>query len=138
MKEVDVISSLLKTAMENYPTSEFIQSLSHQYLVRGWLSKKQLQGLFQKVQKIKDVNPGKLATLEAQILKMPNRYRSALPETKPMFEKDPETGRKLQEILQRFPEHKRVLFLLSRYDNNELSAADLAELEKFYKVLMKK
>ena len=82
--------------MEAFPNSEFIQSLSHQYLVRGWLSKKQLQGLHSKLQKASDVNPGKMATLEAQILKMPNRYKSELPETKPMFEKDEAAGKKIK------------------------------------------
>lgn len=137
MKEVDVVSSLLRTAMETFPNSEFIQSLSHQYLVRGWLSKKQLQGLHSKLQKAEDVNAGRLATLEALIMKMPNRYRSPLPETKPMFEKDEASGDKIRAILQKYPGHKRVLYFLSRYDNNELSASEVAELDKFYKVLMK-
>lgn len=137
MKEVDVVSSLLRTAMEAFPDSEFIQSLSHQYLVRGWLSKKQLQGLYSKLQKASDVNPGKMATLEAQILKMPNRYKSTLPETKPMFEKDEVAGNKIKTILEKYPGHKRVLYFLSRYENNELTALEISELEKFYKVLVK-
>jgi hypothetical protein len=137
MKEVDVVSDLLRTGMQAFPNSEFIQSLSHQYLVRGWLSKKQLQGLFSKLQKASDVNPGKLATLEAQILKMPNRYRSPLPDTRPMFEKDEATGNKIKIILEKYPEHKRVLYFLARYENNELSATEITELEKFYKVLIK-
>jgi hypothetical protein len=137
MKEVDVVSSLLKTGMEAFPHSEFIQSLSHQYLVRGWLSKKQLQGLFSKLQKAGDVNPGKLATLEAMILKMPNRSRSPIPETKPMFEKDEATGEKIKAILEKYPQHKRVLYFLSRYENNEISPSEISELEKFFKVLVK-
>ena len=137
MKEVDVISSLLKTGMEAFPNSQFIQSLSHQYLVRGWLSKKQLEGLHSKLQKAPDVNPGKLATLEAQILKMPNRYKSSLPEVKPVFEKDEVIGNKIKAILEKYPQHKRVLFLLSRYENHELTATETGELEKFYKMLIK-
>ena len=103
--------------MEAFPNSEFIQSLSHQYLVRGWLSKKQLQGLFSKLQKAADVNPGKMATLEAQILKMPNRYKSTLPETKPMFEKDEVAGNKIKAILEKYPGHKRVLYFF--YDGKK-------------------
>jgi hypothetical protein len=137
MKEVDVVSSILKMSMEAFPSSEFLQSLSHQYLVRGWLSKKQLQGLFQKAQKAEEIPSGKLATLEAMIMKMPNRYKSALPETKPLYEKDEGTGQRLQQILDKYPQHKRVLFLKSRYDNDELSATELAELEKFHKLLVK-
>jgi hypothetical protein len=137
MKEVDVVSSILKMSMEAFPSSEFLQSLSHQYLVRGWLSKKQLQGLFQKAQKAEEIPSGKLATLEAMIMKMPNRYKSALPETKPLYEKNEEAGQRLQQILEKYPGHKRVLFLKSRYDNDELSTTELAELEKFHKLLIK-
>jgi hypothetical protein len=137
MKEVDVVSSLLRTAMEAFPNSEFIQSLSHQYLVRGWLSKKQLQGLYSKLQKASDVNPGKMATLEAQILKMPNRYKSEMPETKPMFEKDEAGGNKIKAILEKYPQHKRVLYFLSRYENNELTSSEVLELEKLFKLLVK-
>jgi hypothetical protein len=137
MKEVDVVSSILKMAMEAFPSSEFLQSLSHQYLVRGWLSKKQLQGLFQKAQKAENIPSGKLATLEAMIMKMPNRYKSALPETKPLYEKNEEAGERFNQILEKYPEHKRILFLKSRYDNDELSATELAELEKFHKLLIK-
>ncbi|MBA2744752.1 MAG: hypothetical protein H0U44_00870 [Flavisolibacter sp.] len=138
MKEVDVVHSILKKAMEAFPSSEFIQSLSHQYMIRGWLSKKQLQGLFQKAQKINDLAPGKLATLEAQILKMPNRYKSDLPDTKPMYEENKTAVHQLEAILSRYPEHKRILFLQSKLENNTISSSELAEVEKLHKLLMKK
>jgi hypothetical protein len=63
---------------------------------------------------------------------MPTRDRSELPENKPMFEKNEEAGNLIEEILSKYPQHKRVLFLKVKYDNNEiLSAADVAELKKF-------
>ena len=112
-----------------YPLSSFIISLYKQYQQRGSLSKKQLQGLYGKASKIEKLAPGKLATIEAIIKRMPTRYKSELPEIKPMFEKEEETGRMIMEILEKYPQHKRVLFLKVKYDNNELfSLADVADL----------
>jgi hypothetical protein len=139
MGDVDVVSDLLRATMAAFPSSEFIQSLSHQYLVRGWLSKKQLQGLHGKASKVKEIPPGKLATLEAQIMKMPNRYRSELPETTALYEKDEHIGQLIGELLTKYPQHKRVLFLQAKYKNNEpLSTSETSELEKFGKLLLKK
>jgi hypothetical protein len=44
----------------------------------------------------------------------------------------------IEEILQKYPQHKRVVFLKMKYDNNEpLGATEINELEKFYKLLVK-
>ena len=138
MGDVDVISDILAAAFAAYPESEFIQNLSHWYLVHGGLSKKQLEGLYKKAQKIKTINPGKLATLEAIILKRPAKYRSALPETKPLYIKDERVGELINSILAKYPQHKRVLFFQTKYNNNEtLSQAEITELEKFHKLLIK-
>lgn len=103
---------------------------------KGGLSKKQLQGLYSKSQKIKSIPSGKLATLEAIILKRPTRDESPLPSTEPLYKKDEETGRMMAAILSNYPQHKRVLFLKSKYDNNEvLSASEITELQKFSKLL---
>ena len=134
--DVDVIKDVLQAAMLAYPASEFIRSLSHQYEERGGLSKKQLQGLFQKASKVKDLPASKLATLEAEILKRPNRYKSALPSVQPLYSKDEATGKIIDEILGKYPQHKRVLYFKTKYDNNEpLSSADINELERFHKLL---
>lgn len=138
MKEVDVVNNILKQAMETFPASEFIQSLSHQYMVRGWLSKKQLQGLFQKAQKIHDIHPGKLATLEAMIMKMPNRYKSDLPQSEPLYEEHSGSLVMIQEILVKFPEHKRILFLKSRLESNSITTSEISEIAKLHKLLLKK
>ena len=109
-----------------YPISSFIISFYKQYGTRGSLSKKQLQGLHGKASKITGISPSKLGTLEAIIKKMPTRYKSEAPAPKPLYEKDETTGKMIQAILEKYPQHKRVLFLKAKYDNNELfSPAEL-------------
>ncbi len=138
MAEIDVVSDILQGAMKAFPSSEFIQSLSHQYLVRGWLTKKQLQGLHHKAAKARDINPGKLATLEAMIARMPTRTKSDKPATAAIIEKDEKMQTILDEILTKYPAHKRVLFFKSKLEHNEdLSASEKAEAERFHKLLLK-
>jgi len=133
--DVDVISDVLTALLEAQPQSTFVQSLSRQYQERGGLSKKQLEGLYNKAQKVNSIPANKLATLEAVILKRPTRYKSAPPPPKPMYEKDERLGKMMEDILAKYPQHKRVLFLKSKYDNNEiLSPAELTELDRFNKV----
>jgi hypothetical protein len=134
--EIDIINEVLEECILAYPVSSFVISLYKQYRERGSLSKKQLQGLFSKASQVKDIVPGKLATLEAVINKMPTRYKSELPEPKPMFEKEESTGKAIDEILEKYPQHKRVLFLKSKYDNNELlSPVEIADLKRFKQLL---
>jgi hypothetical protein len=134
--KLDIINMLLEDCIMAYPISSFVISLYKQYQQRGWLSKKQLQGLYGKASKINGVLPGRLAALESIIKKMPTRERSELPEIKPMFEKDDTVGKLIEEILSKYPQHKRVLFLKAKYDNNEvLSPADISELKKFKQLL---
>jgi hypothetical protein len=135
--DVDIISDVLKASREAYPNSSFVQSLSVQYEERGGLSKKQLEGLYKKAEKIKTIPPNWLATLEAEILKRPTRYKSTPPVPKPLYEKDEKVGTTIEAILKKYPQHKRVLFFQSKYQNNEtLSSGELAELEKFQKLLL--
>ncbi len=134
--DVDIIKDLLELTLVAYPASTFIKSLSFQYEERGGLSKKQLEGLYKKAEKVETIPPGKLATLEAVILKRPNRFKSALPENTPLYTKDTKTGQLITTILEKYPQHKRVLFFKSKYDNNELlSSIEITELERFYKLL---
>jgi hypothetical protein len=129
---LDIINEILEECILSYPLSSFIISLYKQYQQRGSLSKKQLQGLYGKASKIQHLPPGKLATIEAIIKRMPTRYKSELPEPRPMFEKEEATGRLITEILAKYPQHKRVLFLKAKYDNNELfTPADMADLKRF-------
>ena len=130
--KLDIINMLLEDCIMAFPISTFVISIYQQYQRRGWLSKKQLQGLYDKASKIHGVLPGRLAALESIIKKMPTRQKSELPENAPMFVKDEEAGKLIDEILARYPQHKRVLFLKAKYDNNEiLSPADVSELKKF-------
>lgn len=138
MSHVDVISDILSAALKWYPDSDFVQNLSHQYLVKGGLSKRQLEGLYKKAERIAGLAPGKLATLEAIILKRHKKYRSTLPDNEPLFKKDETSAQLIDDILRKYPQHKRVLFFQAKVTNNEsLSATDLAELTKFHKFLIK-
>lgn len=135
-RDVDIIRDILEQTEIAFPESTFVKSLHQQYLNRGGLSKKQLEGLYQKAQKANTIPAHKLSTLEAIILKKPTRYKSEKPEVKPIYQKDEETGNKIAAILEKYPQHKRVLFLKTKYENNEvLTSTELAEIEKFYKML---
>lgn len=136
--EFDVVLELLHAVIEAQPKSEFAKSLLQQYLERGSLSKKQLQGLHNKASKIRSIPSGRLATLEATIIKMPNRFKSELPAAAPLYKKDESIGQMIEAILQKYPQHKTVLLLKAKYDNNEiLSSTELADLKKFTKLLTK-
>jgi hypothetical protein len=133
---VDVIKDVLALALQGQPQSSFLISLSKQYEERGGLSKRQLQGLLGKAQKLGSIPDSKLATLEAEILKRPTRYKSERPEIKPLYEKDEAAGQLIEKILSKYPAHKRVLFFKLKYDRNELlSPAEMRELQQFAKLL---
>jgi hypothetical protein len=134
--KLDIINMLLEDCIIAFPISSFVISIYQQYQRRGWLGKKQLQGLYDKASKISGVPPGRLAALESIIKKMPTRERSELPENKPMIVKNEEAGKLIDDILAKYPQHKRVLFLKVKYDNNEtLTTADVSELKKFKRLL---
>jgi len=82
--------------------------------------------------------PNWLATLEAEILKRPTRDRTAPLEIKPLYTKDIATEKLMADLIAKYPQHKRVLFLQSKYNNNEaLSTDEKKEIEKFHKLLIK-
>ena len=138
MNDVNIILDILKTMVKAQPSSVFINSLYQQYCNRGGLSKKQLEGLHSKASKIPAVLPNKLATLEAIIKKKPTRERGAATLKINAPVKDIATGQMLEAILVKYPQHKRVLFLRSKYDNNEmLTVAETVEVERFNKLLIK-
>lgn len=134
--DVDVIMDILEASAAAYPDNEFIKSITYQYQERGGLSKKQLQGLYGKAKKVISIPAHKLATLEAVILKKPMKYKSALPENTPLYVKDESAGKLIANILGKYPQHKRVLFLKAKYDNHEtITPAEITELEKFNRLL---
>lgn len=134
--DIDIVNEVLEECIMFYPVSSFIISLYQQYQKRGSLSKKQLQGLHSKAGKIEKLQGAKLATLEAVIKKMPTRFKSELPATKPLFEKDKIAGELINAILSKYPQHKRVLFFKLKYENNEvITLQEIDELKKFKQVL---
>jgi len=136
---IDIVNEVLEACILAYPVSSFIISLYKQYISRGWLTKGQLKGLYARAEGIRDLPPGKLASLEALINKMPTRYKSDAPtSTAPVFQKDEEAGKLIETILKKYPQHKAVLFLKSKFDNNQtLSAAELNDLKRFSQMLTK-
>ena len=137
---IDIIAKILDALYTHKPDALFVMSLMHQYEERGSLSKKQLQGLLSKAQQVKDFPQNWLGTLEAIILKMPTREKSKEPiTTSPIYQKDEEIGEIMNHILTKYPQHKRVLFLHAKYDNNErITADEINELKKLYKLLLSK
>lgn len=137
--DVDIVKDILEAVLSAQPGSSFTQSLYHQYLERGGLSKKQLQGLFDKAKKIKTIAPAKMATLEAIILRKHSKHKSARPSPTPLYSKDEATGKKIEQILAKYPQHKQVIILKKKYENNEIfSTSELHDLEKFHKFLLSK
>ncbi len=130
---IDIINEILEACIMAYPVSSFIISLYKQYISRGWLTKKQLEGLFSKASSIENLPPGKLAALEALIKKMPTRYKSEKPEANtPLYQKDEEIGNLIDSLLKKYPHHKTVLFLQSKYQNNQpLTSAEVNDLKRF-------
>ena len=121
-----------------HPTSNFVNSLHQQYCNRGGLSKKQLEGLHSKAMKTANISQGKLATLEAIIKKKPTRERAEATISAPLPVKDETVGKKISAILEKYPQHKRLLFFKSKFDNNEnMSSLEIGEIEKFGKLLLK-
>jgi hypothetical protein len=133
---VDVVLDILKVVAAANPGNQFAQSILIQYQEKGGLSKKQLEGLYGKAQKIYDIPVNKLATLEAIILQKKEKTKSPLPEAAPLYTKDEKTGEQIAAILIKYPEHKRVRFLQSKYHNNEpFTTEEMADLHRFYKLL---
>ncbi|MEP6711168.1 MAG: hypothetical protein ABJA37_02075 [Ferruginibacter sp.] len=136
--DIDIIMYVLEAVIEDQPHSTFAKSLHRQYCERGGLSKKQLEGLHSKASKIENIHPGRMATLQAIILKKHTRHKSEITVIVPQPAKDENTQKMIEAILAKYPEHKRVLFFKARNDKNELlSPADIEEINRFAKLLLK-
>ncbi|MEI9957353.1 MAG: hypothetical protein WDM90_13915 [Ferruginibacter sp.] len=83
--DVDIILDVLQQTLAANPTSTFTASLLQQYQERGSLSKKQLEGLHHKASKVNGIAEGKLATLQAIILKKHTKHKSPLPTSHAVF-----------------------------------------------------
>lgn len=136
-RQVDVIEKILAACYKELNYSLFIMSLMHQYEERGFLTKKQMIGLRDQAKKIEGIPSGWLATLEANIERLPDRFKSDKPDNKPLFEPDEKTAALMADILLKFPGHKRILFLKGKLSDNSISPAEKNEVEKLHKLLMK-
>lgn len=137
--EVDIIQDVFQAVKQAKPASLFINSLYIQYIERGGLSKKQLEGLLGHAYKVPGIPPAKLATLEAIILKKHSKQKSEVTITGEKREKNPEIQLLIDEILKKYPEHKRVLLFKHKYDQSFfLTPAEIEELKRFAKYLLKK
>lgn len=136
--DIDIVSDLLKAVVLARPGDVFCQSLLHQYQERGGLSKKQLEGLLGKATKFTDSPPGKLATLEAIILKKHTKHRSDKPSAPAPQETDLESPPVIDAILNKYPGHKRVLFFKMKIEKrDQLNTTEKEELARFAKILLK-
>jgi hypothetical protein len=142
-KKIDVIEKLLSLCYEHNKDALFIMSLMHQYEERGSLSKKQLQGLLLKAQKIKEIPAHQIAAVEAIVLKMPTRDKTPVQKTTPAnSEAEAQIAAALaqtEQILAVYPSHKQVLLLKSKLKSHQsLTPQEQAGLNKFVKILIKK
>ena len=135
--DIDIVAQVIEAVLKAKPDDAFCKSISVQYMERGGLSKKQLEGLLGKANRIPEINPGKLATLEAIIKKKHVTHRSQATLTPAIKEKDEEAGRIITEIIEKYPQHKRVLFFKSNYlKDGILILSEKEELLRFYKILI--
>jgi hypothetical protein len=135
---IDVIHDVLQATSKALPNAALVSSLLQQYHERGFLTKKQLEALHIKASKVKDMPPGKLATLQAIINKMPNRFKSEKPEAAPIYEKSLPLRVVIAAILEKHPTHKQVQLLKAKYDTNTpLSPQEVKDLAGFYRLLVK-
>ncbi len=138
-KGPDIIDKVLEACYQHQKESLFVMSLMHQYEERGFLTKKQMQGLHSIASKIADINPGLLATLQATIDKLPTRDKSTLVIKKAVQPVVPHNRitEMIETILEKYPQHKTVLAIKHQYSKkHELAAADMTALEKFHKLLV--
>jgi hypothetical protein len=136
--DVDVINDVILLAMDHYPDNAFLKGLYRQYHDLGGLSRKQLEGLLVKADRVPAVTGAQKATLEAEIRKKPQRFRTEAPTHSPIYEKDETAGRLIREILDRYPEHRMVKILHQKIEKMEpLTTVERQELERFHRLLVK-
>ena len=135
---VDIILKVLIAAQAARPDAAFISSLLQQYRQRGGLSKKQLEGLYDKARKIEGFSTGLLATLQAIILKRPDRDKKDSVVLLASEKKADTDAPLITAILEKYPGHKRVIYFKMKNDKGEdLSLLEKEELNKFVKLLLK-
>jgi septum formation topological specificity factor MinE len=136
--DVDIIKDILEAMLVAKPNAVFIKSLAQQYDDRGNLSKKQLQGLLAKASGVESIAAHKLATLEAEILKRPTKYKSVITTTvNTPAQNNDNSAALINAILLKYPGHKRVIFLKTKLETEgSLTVTEKNELEKFTTLLL--
>ncbi|KIC92968.1 hypothetical protein [Flavihumibacter solisilvae] len=136
---IDIINTVLEDCIIAYPVSSFIISLYKHYLKWGTLSKKQLIGLHAKASQIEGIAPGKLAAIETIIKRMPDKVKPVEITRSPVVTKDSSIGETLERLLAAYPNHKRGLFLQSKFQLNEsFSPEEMADIKRLKQMLDKK
>ena len=135
--DIDIVAQVIEAVLKAKPEDAFCKSISIQYMERGGLSKKQLEGLLGKATRISTITPGKLATLEAIIKKKHVTHRSEATITATVKTNDKEAEKMISAILEKYPQHKRVLLFSGNYNKDGLLALnEKEELIRFYKLLI--
>ncbi|RYG05569.1 MAG: hypothetical protein EOO02_03410 [Chitinophagaceae bacterium] len=140
--DYDFIQEVFEWVFYNMPIKKdnsYVRNIYEFYQNNGGLSGKQIQVLLNEIEKIEVKPPFNPATLEAIIKKKNVKYRSKLPEITPMYNEDVESKAKLQEILEMAPQHKAAIAFMNKVNlNQELTAPEKVEIEKFLGLLRKK
>ena len=135
---IDVTLHILDTLNQKNPDDPFVSSLHHQYCNRGGLSKKQLEGLMKKASQSSVITETHLATLQAIINKKPNRYKSEKIEKAPEFDKAKEVQPLLSNLLEKYPQHKMLVFLQQKLNSGQsFSDFEIGEVKRLFKLLIK-
>ncbi len=136
---LDFVEKILTACYNSNKDDLFVMSLMHQYEDRGFLTKGQLQGLFYKAEKVKELPAGLLATLEATLSKLPTKEKKDAPIIISEVKKDEETENKLNEILAKYPQHKAVIGMHNNFKKyDKITSTEKLELDRIYKLLFKK
>ena len=136
---LDFVEKILTACYNSNKDDLFVMSLMHQYEDRGFLTKGQLQGLFYKAEKVKELPAGLLATLEATLSKLPTREKKDAPIVMSEVKKDEETENILNEILAKYPQHKAVIGMHNNFKKyDKITSTEKLELDRIYKFLLKK
>lgn len=136
--DVDVLNDVILLAIDHYPDNAFLKGLYRQYHDLGGLSRRQMEGLLGKAEKVPAITAAQKATLEAEIRKKPQRFRSEAPAHSPIYEKDASAEKLILEILEKYPEHRMVKILGQKIDKMDpLTPVERQELERFHRLLVK-
>lgn len=137
---IDIINTVLEDCIVAFPVSSFIISLYKHYLKWGTLSKKQLIGLHARAAQIENMAPGKLAAIETIIKRMPDKVKPVeITKSSPLYTKDASIGEVLERLLTAYPNHKRGLFLHSKFQHNEkFTTEEMADIKRLRQMLDKK